>query len=63
MNLTQNMEVVFIAALALAGFTTFATADVVTATPAATVSAPAKIATVVISTKRLTAAQKAALGS
>jgi|CXWL01.2.fsa_nt_gi hypothetical protein len=63
MNLTKNMEVVFIAALALAGFTTFATADVVTATPAASVSAPEKIATVVISTKRLTAAQKAALGS
>lgn len=67
MNIVKNMEFVFIAALALAGFTTFATADVTPAPKAAAVAAPVaadeRIATVVVSTKRLTADQKARLGS
>ncbi|QYF94446.1 hypothetical protein KY495_04305 [Massilia sp. PAMC28688] len=68
MNIAKNMEVVFIAALAFAGFTTFATADVTPAPKAqAAVAAPsvaeASIATVVVSTKRLTAEEKARLGS
>ncbi len=66
MNIVKNMEVVFIAALALTGFATFATADVTPAPKAAAaVVAPAgeQIATVVVSTKRLTADQKARLGS
>lgn len=68
MSIVNNMEVVFIAALALVGFTTFATADVTPAPNAAiSVAAPASVdtsmATVVVSAKRLTADQKARLGS
>ena len=63
MNITKNMEAVFIAALILAGFTTFATANVVVSAPAAKLATEAKMATVVVSTKRLTAAEKARLGS
>lgn len=63
MNITKNMEAVFIAALILAGFTTFATANVVVTAPVAKAVVEAKMATVVVSTKRLTAAEKARLGS
>ena len=69
MNLIKNMEFVFVTALAVAGFASYATADVRTA-PAATPAAIAaqigtsdQIATVVVRTKRLTAAEKARLGS
>lgn len=66
MNIAKNMEAVFFAALVLAGFTSFATANVVVSAPvakAAATVAEAPMATVVVSTKRLTAAQKAKLGS
>ncbi len=63
MNIIKNMEVVFVAALVLAGFTTFATADVTVTAPAAKAATEAKIATVVVSTKRLTPAEKVRLGS
>ncbi|MES2325114.1 MAG: hypothetical protein V4633_22900 [Pseudomonadota bacterium] len=68
MNIVKNMEVVFIAALALAAVTGFATAKV-NAPRAATISTAAApimegdIATVVVTAKRLTAAEKARLGS
>lgn len=67
MNIANNMEALFVAAIAAAAFATFATAD--TPAPAkpgaqvAQIAADTKIATVVISTKRLTAAEKARLGS
>lgn len=66
MNIAKNMEIVFVAILAVAGFATYATADV---TPRAPKAAPAAvaaqndIATVVVSTKRLTAEEKARLDS
>lgn len=66
MNIVKNMEAVFIAALATAAFATYATADITPAPKAAAaVSVPAevKIATVVVTTKRLTAEEKARLGS
>jgi hypothetical protein len=64
MNIIKNMEAVFVAALAVAAFATYATAEVaVVAKPTAQVIAEGKIATVVVSTKRLTAAEKARLGS
>ena len=63
MNIAKNMEAVFVAALIVAGFTTFATANVTVKAPAAQAVAEAKMATVVVSTKRLTAAEKARLGS
>lgn len=62
MNLIKNMEAVFVAIVVLAGVATFATAKV-TPAPAAQAVAKDKIATVVVSTKRLTAAQKAKLDS
>ncbi|SHH26965.1 hypothetical protein [Massilia sp. CF038] len=64
MNILKNMEAVFVAAFAVAAFATYATADVVpVAKPAAQVSVEAKMPTVVVSAKRLTAAEKARLGS
>jgi hypothetical protein len=63
MNFTKNMEAFFVAAMVIAGFTTFATADVTTTAPVAKPVAEQKIATVVVSTKRLTAEEKARLGS
>ncbi len=64
MNIAKNMEAVFVAIIIVAGIATFATAKVVPApTPAAQAASQEKIATVVVSTKRLTAAQKAALDS
>ena len=64
MNLIKNMEAVFVAVVILAGVATFATAKVVPApAPAAQAATAGKMATVVVSTKRLTAAQKAQLDS
>jgi hypothetical protein len=64
MNIVKNMEALFVAALAVAAFATYATADVAVVTkPAAQAIAEGKIATVVVTTKRLTPAEKARLGS
>lgn len=71
MNIVKNMEVVFVAALALAAVTSFATAKVnapraaatVTTSAAAPMSIDGEIATVVVTAKRLTAQEKARLGS
>ncbi len=68
MNLVKNMEVLFVAAAAAAGFATFAMAEVTpkaapTMPSPAMVSTSGQVATVVVSTKRLTAAQKAELDS
>lgn len=63
MNALKNMEVVFIAALALAGFMSYATADVTAPATKAAVAASSDIATVVVTAKRLTAAEKASIGS
>ncbi len=63
MNITKNMEALFVAALILAGFTSFATANVVVTAPVVKAAAEEKMATVVVTTKRLTAAEKAKLGS
>jgi hypothetical protein len=63
MDIIKNMESVFVAALIVAGFATFATAEVAPTAPAAKVAAEAKMATVVVSTKRLTAEEKERLGS
>ncbi len=67
MNIVKNMEAVFFAALVLAGFGTYATADVRpvrnNVAQAAQIGTSDQIATVVVRTKRLTAAEKARLGS
>ena len=68
MSIVNNMEVVFVAALLLAGFTTFATADVRPAPAsaakiAAQISTGDRVATVIVTTKRLTANEKARLDS
>lgn len=60
MSILKNMEAVFIGTIILAGFTTFATADV---RPAAPIATAGKMATVVVTAKRLTAGEKARLGS
>ncbi|MES2019486.1 MAG: hypothetical protein V4484_23590 [Pseudomonadota bacterium] len=57
MNLVKNMEAVFVAIVILAGITTYATAKVTTGP----VAAKEKVSTVVVTGKRLTPAQKAAL--
>ena len=65
MNIAKNMEAIFLAAIALASVTTFATAS----TPAQRIDAPAYVqaaadtgmTVVTITGKRLTAAEKAAL--
>lgn len=62
MNLIKNMEAVFVAVIVLAGIATYATAKV-TPAPAAQAATETKMATVVVRTKRLTAAQKAQLDS
>lgn len=65
MNFTKHMEALFVAAAVVAGFATYATADVIPA-PApsqAMISTDGQVATVVVSTKRLTAAQKADIDS
>ncbi len=63
MDIIKNMESVFLAGLIIAGFATFATAEVTPNAPAAKAAAQANMATVVVSTKRLTAAEKERLGS
>ena len=64
MNLVKNMEAVFVAMVVMAGVATYATAEVAPApAPAAQAEAASKIATVIVSAKRLTAAQKAQLDS
>ena len=68
MNIAKNMEIIFIAALALVSASTLAYAAVPShrAAPAAavTVTTPATtMAVVTITAKRLSAAQKAALGN
>ncbi len=66
MNIAKNMEALFVAAAVVAGFATYATADVVPAPVPATeamITTGDQIATVVVSTKRLTPAQKADLDS
>lgn len=71
MNIAKNMELIFIAALALASATTLANAAVpahraapaTVATVATAVQASAPMAVVTITAKRLSAAQKAALGN
>lgn len=64
MNISKNMEIIFVAAAFLATATSFATASVpaVTAQKAAVVStADGKMAVVTVTAKRLTPAEKAAL--
>jgi hypothetical protein len=68
MNISKNMEAIFVSALVIIGATSFATAAVPklhrTAAPAiATVATKAQqdMPVVVVSAKRLTAAEKAAL--
>lgn len=66
MNVLKNMEAVFVAALVIAGFTTYATADNTRAAapaPAAQVATQQNVATVIVSTKRLTHEEKMRLGS
>lgn len=65
MNIAKNMEAIFLAAIALASVTTFATAS----TPVQRIDSPAftqaaadtNMTVVTITGKRLTAAEKAAL--
>lgn len=71
MNIAKNMEAIFVAAVVVAGATTFATAAVPATRAANTASAPAAaviaktdanaMPVVTITAKRLTAAEKAAL--
>ena len=64
MNIAKNMEAVFVATVILAGVATYATAKVTPVpAPAAKVATQERMVTIVVSTKRLTAAQKAALDS
>ena len=64
MNIVKNMEAIFVAVVILAGVATYATAKVTpAAAPAAQTEAASKVATVIVSAKRLTAAQKAQLDS
>ncbi len=58
MNIAKNMEVIFVAAIALVGATSFATAASTGAAPAA-IAAPAKMQVVTIVGKRLSAVEKA----
>jgi hypothetical protein len=68
MNIVKNMEVLFAAAAIAAGCATFAMAEVtpkaapIQVSPAM-ISTDGQVATVVVSTKRLSAAQKADLDS
>ena len=67
MNIAKNMEAIFVSAAVLIGATSLATAAVPAhraAAPAAMQMADAgKIQVVTVSAKRLTSAQKAALGN
>lgn len=64
MNIAKNMEAIFIAAVVIAGATTYATAAMPApriSTPVAVKADSVKMQVVTVSAKRLTAAQKAAL--
>jgi hypothetical protein len=65
MNISKNMEIIFVAAAILATATSFATAASVPAAPAqkafVAASADVNMPVVTVSAKRLTAAEKAAL--
>jgi len=65
MNIAKNMELVFVAALAIVSTTTFATAGADTRTSGAPevvkVGAAPTMTTITVSAKRLTAAEKAQL--
>jgi len=67
MNIAKNMEAIFLAAVTLAGATTLATAAVPavkhTVTAAVTTASAGKMPVVVITAKRLSAAEKAALAN
>jgi hypothetical protein len=67
MNIAKNMEIIFIAALALASVTTLANAAVpahrTLSATALQVQSAAPMTVVTITGKRLTAAQKAQLGN
>ena len=64
MNIAKNMEAVFVAFVILAGVATYATAKVTPVpAPAVKVATPERMLTIVVTGKRLTAAQKAALDS
>ena len=64
MNIAKNMEAIFFAAIALVSVTSFATADNAahTAAPAMAQQGEVPMHVVTVSAKRLTAAEKAALG-
>ncbi len=63
MNIAKNMEIIFVAAVALIGATSLATAgaapQTVLISAAAPAASPAKMQVVVITGKRLSAAEKA----
>ena len=63
MNIAKNMEAVFVAVVLLAGVATFATAKVAPKAPVAQATSQEKMSVVVVTTKRLTAAEKARLDS
>jgi hypothetical protein len=68
MNIAKNMEAIFLAAVTLAGATTLATAAVPAVKHTVTTAAPVqvtagKMPVVVITAKRLSAAEKAALAN
>ncbi|SHG55793.1 hypothetical protein [Massilia sp. CF038] len=64
MNIAKNMEVIFVAALAIIGATSFANASSVPAAAAplaaTAIDSSAPMQVVTVSAKRLTAAEKAA---
>lgn len=63
MNIAKNMEAIFVAAAVLLGATSYAGAAIPAHHHAASAgAAPANMHVVVVSAKRLSAAQKAALG-
>lgn len=65
MNIAKNMEVIFVAAIALIGATSLATAaaphGAASASARVEAAAPAKMQVVIVSAKRLTAAEKASI--
>lgn len=58
MNIAKNMEVIFVAAIALIGASSLATAASTGAAAQAVVAAPSKMQVVTIVGKRLSAAEK-----
>ena len=64
MNIAKNMEAIFVAAIVVAGATTFATAAAPASAPTAALVAKADTSAmpvVTVTAKRLSAAEKAAL--